>query len=768
MKTDSNSDTSDEVIKKTSFEASKRKKEVFWVLSLGTFLLLLTWFEFRLAGISQRLPFVHSIFFFGLVNFNIVLVLLLFFLIFRNVVKVFVERQSKILGSSLKSKLVLSFISFSSIPTALMLMIFVFYINSSLDKWFSVKSISVLKNSLEVNQEYIQSAKKKNYHFANEVSQQMQGLLKSSKRKKNLSIEMSRLRELYAVDAIEYYPSLFGKRTVVISKDEAIPEIPGVSLEFLKKAIQQHSEASTLQEFGDGNLVRVIVPLTKKGSGAIVVSSYIPFSLISKIDGISAAYEELKNLDPLQYPLRSIYLIVLVLMTLVIVLCATWFGFYLARQLSIPLESLGLATQRVAQGDYQPVEISTGSAEMNQLIGNFNQMMQYLDRSKSEVLQANRHLTETLERLDEHSRYIQVVLSNVTTGVISIDQNGMITTVNHHASQLLGIETDQFVGRHIKAVLPLEYYNLFKELLTSMKSHQATSLQKELRLDLGGRSIPFQLTISLLQDEKGHDLGKVVVFDDLTPVINAQRAAAWTEVARRIAHEIKNPLTPIKLSAQRLEKKFGSQIQDPAFANSIKMIIQQTDELKTLVNEFHHFARLPQLKAQLGSLNQCVDDALVLFRTAHKDVEIQFKPDASLPHFLFDPDQMKRVMLNLVDNAVAAVENQHQAKIEVITNYNEELKLAKVSVIDNGMGISEENRQRIFEPYFSTKESGTGLGLAIVKRIIEDHSGFIRALAHKPRGTKFVIELPIQETQFHKKVDSELDFQEQSNSKGVI
>ena len=730
------------LIGSTPVETKKRRKELMLVFFLSGLLLFLTLFEFRLAGISQQLPFGHSIFFFGLVNFNVILVLLLFFLIFRNVVKVFVERQNKLIGSSLKSKLIVSFVAFSSIPTALMLMIFVFYINSSLDKWFSVKSISVLKNSLEVNQEYIISAKKKNYHFANQVAHN----LRTNHPRSEITRQMQSLREIYAVDAIEYYPSMFGQRTLVLSKDESIPNIPAVSVEFLKKGIMQNSEGSTIQEFGEGNLVRVIVPMASS-KGAIVISSFIPFSLISKIDGITAAYDELKNLDPLQYPLKSIYIIVLVLMTLVIVLCATWFGFYLARQLSVPIESLGFATQRVSQGDYQAVAITSGSAEINQLIGNFNEMMVHLDRSKKEVLQANKHLTETLERLDEHSRYVQVVLSNVTTGVISVDQSGVITTVNRHASQLLGIDSEIFVGRHLRTVLPKDYYQLFKDLLKSMREHNATSLQKEIRLDLAGRSIPFQLTLSILLDEKGNDLGKVIVFDDLTPVINAQRAAAWTEVARRIAHEIKNPLTPIKLSAQRLQKKFGAQIQDPAFVTCINMIIQQTDELKALVNEFHNFARLPQLKLSLASLHKTVDDALILFRTAHKDLEIVFEEDPGLPIFIFDADQMKRVIVNIVDNAIAATHGQVDPKIILRTQYDSQLRLVRLSIADNGSGINEENRTHIFEPYFSTKESGTGLGLAIVKRIIEDHNGFIRAIPNEGNGTKIIIELPVVETQ---------------------
>lgn len=729
-----------EAMPEASQEARKRKREVVAALMLGLIFFLLTWFEFKLLGISQQLPFVHSIFFFGLVNFNIIILLLLFFLIFRNIVKVFVERRGRVIGSSLKAKLIAAFVAFASVPTGLMFLVSVFYINSSFDKWFSVRMASVLKNSLEVNQEYIFSAKKKNYHFASQIA----GAIKSTPSGKPLDRQLEQLRDRYSLDSVEYYPGLFGGRSFSLSKDESLPEIPPVSLEFLRKGISQRSEASTIHHFGEGNLVRVIVPVVRNGErGALVVSSFIPISLISKMDDISAAHDEFRNLNPLQYPLKSIYLVILVLMTLVILLCATWFGFYLARQLSIPLQTLGLATRRVSQGDYRPVELTSGSAEISQLIRNFNQMTANLDRSKKEVLEANKNLTDTLERLDEHSRYVHVVLSNVTTGVISVDQHGVITTINRHAGQLLGIDPQQFIGRPVRQVLSEKYYKMFSDLLLTMRENSAETLQKEIRLDIGGRTIPLQMSLSVLQDERGHDLGKVLVFDDLTMLVNAQRAAAWTEVARRIAHEIKNPLTPIKLSAQRLEKKFGKQIQDPAFSSCIGMIIQQTDDLKRLVNEFSNFARLPQARPMMGSLNRAIEEALELFQTAHRDVQFRFEKDSLLPEFKFDADQIKRVLINLLDNAVAALQDPQAGKVVIRTQYDSLLKLVRISVFDNGVGIAESDLDRVFEPYFSTKESGTGLGLAIVKRIVEDHNGFIRAVANEPNGTKMIIELPV-------------------------
>ncbi|MBO9667989.1 MAG: PAS domain-containing protein [Bdellovibrio sp.] len=709
-------------------EFKKRRREILIVLVVSFLFVLLTWFEIRLFATSQQLPFVHSIFFFGLVNFNIILLLLLLFMIFRNVVKVFVERQGKIFGSSLKAKLIAAFVAFSFIPTVLMFIISVFYINSSFDKWFSAKMAGVLKSSIEVTNAYYFNAKKKNYHFAHQIADAVRPLHNN----KDIQKKVEDLRKEFALDAVEYYPSLFGKRVVVSAEDDTVPTVPAVSLEFLQKGIKVQAEASIIHQFGDGNLVRVIVPV-KEGSdrGAIVVSSFLPLSLVSKMDDISTAYDEFRDINPLEYPLKSIYLIILVLMTFVILLAATWFGFYLAKQLSIPIVQLGRATRRVAGGDYTPLQIKSGSEEINDLISSFNQMTVTLEK--------------TLEELDQHAQYTDTVLRNVNTGVISVDQAGRISTINRHAAHLLKVDPERYIGKSVRELLTLEYFRTFAELLKTMQDHKIESIQKEFRLNVQGEAIPLQMSLSILKDEKGEEVGKVLVFDDMTPIVNAQRSAAWTEVARRIAHEIKNPLTPIKLSAERLQRKFGATITDPAFSECTTMIVKQVDGLKNLVNEFSNFARLPQARPVVANFNKVVEESLGLYRQAHPNVTFDFIQDFELPEFKFDPDQIRRVLVNLVDNAVAAVAKESQPSVQIVTRYDRDIKTMRLTVSDNGDGVSAEQRNRIFEPYYSTKEGGTGLGLAIVKRIIEDHNGFIRATANDPKGMRMVIEMPVNE-----------------------
>ncbi len=707
-------------------EERKRKREIVFIFFLSFLVVFLTWFEIRLFSISQQLPFVHSIFFFGLVNLNIILLLLLLFLIFRNVVKVFVERRGKIFGSSLKSKLIAAFVAFSTIPTLLLLVISVFYINTSFDKWFSLKMVGVLKSSLEIQNSYYFNAKKRNYHFAYEIVKDLQ----NPRNQKALQTTLEILRKRYSLDAIEIYSSIDGERIYSMTTDESLYHLPLAETDFLQKGILKKVESSTIHQFGDGNLVRVILPLkNSKPQKALVVSSFVPLSLTSQMTDVSSAYEEFRDVNPLESPLKSIYIIVLLMMTLVILFAAVWFGFYLAKQIATPLVQLGRAVKKVAGGDYSPVEVTSGSEEIIYLVENFNQMTENLD--------------VTTAQLQETIKYVEVVLGHISTGVISVDKKGIVSTVNRHAADLLKIKPEQYIGRPVRELLTSEYFRLFAELLKSMQEYRLETIRREITVNVDGESLPLSLNLSILKDSEGEEIGKVLVFDDLSPIVSAQRAVAWTEVARRIAHEIKNPLTPIKLAAERLHRKFSDQIVDPAFKDCIQVIVHQVDDMKNLVNEFSQFARLPQAKPIPGLINEVLQQTVNLFSNAHSHVQFTTQFDAQIPVFKFDSDQLKRVLTNLVDNAVAACSKVNQPEVQILSSYDPQLKILRITVSDNGMGIPTQDRQRIFEPYFSTKEGGTGLGLSIVKRVVEDHGGYIRALPNEPQGTKMLIEIPV-------------------------
>ncbi len=713
-------------------ELSKRKREILFIFALSILLAFLIGVEVYIFRSGQNLPSSYVLFFIGLVNINLILVLLLLFLIFRNVVKVFIERRGKIFGSSLKSKLIVSFVSFSVIPTLLVFTISVFYLNSSFEKWFSQRMLSVLRNASEVIDTFIANEKKRGYEYARLSIKQINVA--------DPALRIQRLNEiriLYKLDAIEYYDSLEADRLVSQDPELNSDTVPTLNFDFLQRGIVGRDEASVIQIFGDYNLLRLMVPIDKKSdSGVLVVTKFLNLTPGSKFDDIVGAYQEFHDNSLVEYPLKSIYFIMLIVMTLVIIFAAVWFGFYLAKQLSIPLVQLGRATKRVAAGDYSPLEISSGSEEINSLIGNFNQMTNNLSSSELE-------LQQTLKNLNQYTGYVEIVLKNVSAGVISVDMNGHITTMNRRAGELLQIDPALFIGKHVRTSMSSENYKMFSNIVRFMQVNALVSLLKEQRIQVQNEVIPLSINISILVDENKSEIGRIMVFDDMTPIVNAQRAAAWTEVARRIAHEIKNPLTPIRLAAERIQKKFGAQIQDPAFSDSIKMIVNQVDDMRLLVNEFSQFARLPELKPVPAQINDVIRKTSQIYVDNHPQLKFEIVLDQTLPEFKFDPDQIKRVLVNLIENAVDAVQKIEAASVKISTEYNARLRVLRIAIADNGMGIPHRDRVRIFEPYYSTKEKGTGLGLPIVKSIIEDHSGVIRAQENSPQGTKMIIEMPI-------------------------
>lgn len=713
-------------------ELSKRKREIFFIFALSILLAFLIGVEVYIFRSGQNLPSSYVLFFIGLVNINLILVLLLLFLIFRNVVKVFIERRGKIFGSSLKSKLIASFVSFSVIPTLLVFTISVFYLNSSFEKWFSQRMLSVLRNASEVIDTFIANEKKRGYEYAHLSTRQMSAVGSKQRFQK-----LEQIRILYKLDAIEYYENLITDRIVSQDSELNSDTVPQLNFDFLQRGIVGRDEASLIQIFGDYNLLRLMVPMDKNSdSGVIVVTKFLNLTPGSKFDDIVGAYQEFHDNSLVEYPLKSIYFIMLIVMTLVIIFAAVWFGFYLAKQLSIPLVQLGRATKRVAAGDYSSLEITSGSEEINSLVGNFNQMIDNLSSSELE-------LQQTLKNLNQYTRYVEIVLKNVSAGVISVDMSGHITTMNRRAGELLQIDPAQCISKHVRSSMSEDNYKLFSNIVKLMQENSLMTLQREVRIQINKEVIPLSIHISLLVSEDHVEIGRIMVFDDMTPIVNAQRAAAWTEVARRIAHEIKNPLTPIRLAAERMAKKFGGQIQDPAFQDCIRMIVNQVDDMRLLVNEFSQFARLPELKLIPGQMNEVVKNTAQIYLDNHPEIQMIITLDPLLPEFKFDPDQIKRVLINLIENAIDAIQAEAKPQITVSTEYNSKFRVLKITIADNGIGIPQRDRVRIFEPYYSTKEKGTGLGLPIVKSIVEDHGGVLRALENLPTGSRMQIEIPI-------------------------
>ncbi len=731
-------------------ELKKRKKERLLIIALSLFFVGLVFLTYRVFTHNEFFAIKNSVLFFALVNFNIILVLFIIFLIFRNIVKAYSESPRSIFGNSLKTKLITAFISFSFIPTVIMLLISIFYINNSFEKWFSQNTTNVLKSSLEVVNEYYKSEEERNISAGDYFLESYLPKLTGEKVELKYRIKERRVvteddlltfRESMGFDGIELYiDGDFSAKSFSPEFDfNKLKSINEASISEIKKT---GSVKSYLDIYGEGSFVRTLLSKDQnKKSYTVIVSKFIPVAFGSRRQEISEAYKNLSHEDPVSYPLKSVYVFILVLMTSVVMLGATWFGFYLAKQISVPLELLGETANSVAKGEYHHLEVQTGSPEINQLIGDFNKMTTQLETKDIDLREANTSLRKTLVNLDEGRRYIQVVLSDVSTGVVSVNSRGVITMVNKHAEEVLELKKESLVGNHYLKVLEKKYSQVFEDMFNQIKRTKKNKTEREINLGLKEHDPkPVKVTLSLLSDDTNSDLGFVVTFDDLTNVLKAQRVTAWTEVAKRIAHEVKNPLTPISLSAQRLRKKFSKDITDPAFNESIEMIIDQTENLKNMVNEFSEFSRLPKTNKRSNEINQVIKSSLMVFQEAHKAIDFNLKLTEPMA-FLFDKAQMNRVLINIVGNAVAAVADKKEASVLIATKKNN--NEIEISIKDNGPGIDKKIVDKIFEPYVTTKKKGTGLGLSIVKRIIEDHEGDIKAYSNINEGTEVVIRLPL-------------------------
>ena len=724
-------------------ELKKRRRERFIMVVLGILAITFTLLASQFFN-KNDLPLSTNIFVYGLTSINVILIILLLFLIIRNVVKLFYEHRRGIIGSKLRTKLVATFVGLSLIPTILLFLFAVNFLSYSMEFWFNIKIGDALNRSLEVAQVYYQQMEEQAKFNARQISADItKNHLYESERVEYLKSFIGQRQKNYKVGMVEAYFD-FQKERMVFT-DAEHPELVPVTLDpKMTEDIYSGKEESTVQATNIGDAVVGIVPVfsntvPSEVIGRVSVSYVIPKGFVDKLRSIADASEQYGKIKLLKNPIKSNYLITLSIVTLVIIFLATWFGLTLAKGITDPIQDLVQATNRITQGDLDSRIDIEADDEIGLLVKSFNQMTKDLKKSKNSVEEANINL-------EQRRKYMETVLRNVSAGVISVDKAGMITTINRAAEKMFDIKSEKVLFQNYRDLMIPEHLSLVDEFLQEMKENNDNLLEKQLEVMLKDKALTVLLTITTIQDEEGNDSGIVVVFEDLTQLQKAERAAAWREVARRMAHEIKNPLTPVQLSAQRLQRKYGDKLgeEGSVFKECTQTIIDQVEVLKNLVNEFSRYARMPVTSPALNDLNAVVAEAVSLFQDAHKDIAFEFKPAEALPKFDLDAEQINRVMINLLDNAVAAI-NKKNGRIEITLSYDEQHRKATVTVADDGAGVPSSNKRKVFEPYFSTKKLGTGLGLAIVSSIISDHHGQVSVADNNPTGTIVSFQLPVSE-----------------------
>jgi two-component system nitrogen regulation sensor histidine kinase NtrY len=729
-----------------SAEMRRRRREriIIAVTILG--IVLLTFLETSLFSKETLVPDFRDVVMFGLININIILVLLLIFLIVRNVVKLVYERRRGILGSKLRTKLVAAFVTLSLVPTFILFLVATNFLSYSIDNWFNIRVGGALNLSLEVAQNYYQQTADNVKYYADQLSVDItKNRLYEKERFDYLRSLIEQRQRIFKLGLIEI---IFNEeKEKLVFKDPSNPDIPELGFSpKLREDIRAGKHFTTMQSVGLGDFIRGVAPVyVTSGSsvviGAVVVNCYVPKGLVDKMTTISRINEEYKQFKLLKNPIKTSYIVILFVVTLLIIFSATWFGFYLAKGITEPVQDLAEATHAIAQGNLDYKINVVADDEIGVLVNSFNRMTDDLKVSKESLEQANMNL-------EQRRTYMETVLRNVSAGVVAVDRDGVITTVNSAAERLLDVKAEKVLNQRYEEVLQPGHLDLVREILTKITGEETGYVEKQVHLTLKDRALTLLVTTTVLLDDDNNYMGMVVVFEDITQLQRAERIAAWREVARRIAHEIKNPLTPIQLSAQRLQKKFGDKIQDdgPVFMECTRTIINQVDVLKNLVNEFSRYARMPVATLTPNDLNAVIRDSVVLYQDAHKEVVFDYQPDPDLPTVRLDAEQIKRVMINLLDNAVAAL-SRDSGRIEVKTSYDRAHRRVRVEVRDNGTGVSPVDKVKMFEPYYSTKKSGSGLGLAIVSSIIAEHRGSVTASDNVPNGTVVVFELPLEQVE---------------------
>lgn len=731
----------------TKQDRKRQKREVILIIGIIAIVALMTFAGSRWIHFGSAIPISNTILMFILTNINLLLVILLIFLVVRNLVKLLYDRKRKVMGAKLRTRLVVAFISLTLLPASVLFIFSITFITKSIDSWFTVPVEQALDNSLRVGRRLYAAAEENHRFFLEKISYDLKAkTLLDPKNEKELSRYTQVTQRAYNLDAVEIYSAKAQRLSLSISPKIIHVALPTVSADDLQKDIHPKGVRSISEINESGELFRTIgtVPFGTKPTEAeayVVLTHVIPTGLSESMASISKGFEEYQQIELLKRPIQITYYITLTIVALLVAFCAIWFGFYLAKSITIPIMELAEGTRRVAEGDLQFNIAPVADDEIGTLVDSFNQMTRDL-RTGREQLELSAHkLQEQNVEIEARRNYMEIVLRSVSAGVITMDAGGIVTTINTSAKKMLNIGSEDVINKSYKYLLRGQRLDLANEIVETVTGSKGGTVETPLRLTIDGRPKSFMVHVTALKDDSGRHLGIVMVFDDLTDLEKAQRMAAWREVARRIAHEVKNPLTPITLSAQRLKRKYSGQLNEPVFDECTKMIIDHVDLIRNLVNEFSSFARFPAANPKPATLPPIIEETVALYRQGHYHIKFKLEISDTIPILNLDRQQIKQAIINLLDNAIGAVEKNGTITIQLA--HDPILNRVRIEVADNGVGISDEDKTRLFEPYFSTKRTGMGLGLTIVSTIVADHHGMISVQDNKPKGAKFVIELPV-------------------------
>lgn len=728
----------------------RRRRGLLWVLGITVLLLLaiIVSQQLWLWTVVKPDTAADALVLYALSTLNFVAFFVFLFIFVRNLLKLRRERKERQLGSKVKTRLLVYFISISFLPITAMAVFSYLFLNRSLEKWFYVLPDEIVRQATELKRETLTNQQ--------QALQDTASLLVMLLNQQPFEQRQATIDQIVASGQLVGIEVVSNDGTIVVRSRAKLAADDAARLDKLFNEARAF-RGPTGFNLADGREFDVIaVPLSNSELLIIAPQKRANTNLTDAVSGSERDYQDLVRK---QRRVRLLGLSTLGLMTLILLFASSWIAIYLARGIATPIKALAEASNEIARGNLSHRVTTVADDELALLAASFNQMTTQLEENRRRIEAGAAELRDTNLALRERRNYIETVLQSLTTGVVSVDENDCVTTLNAAASRMLGLANKNWDDPKLSTLIGSEDWIVVDRLLRRARRTGQATEQTQLEGSANGSgALPVAMTATALRNSGSPRRGVVLVIEDLSELLAAQRAAAWSEVARRMAHEIKNPLTPIQLSAERIAKSYlrmaangngtGADIIDE---NRVAAVISECTEtisrevagLKAMVDEFSRFARLPATRLESANLNDVISQAVGLYQERLEGIRIELKLDPDLPSTLLDVEQIKRVFVNLIDNAIEALFTTNDRRITITTSHNAERSVVNAEVADTGQGIEPEDFRRLFQPYFSRRDSGTGLGLAIVQQIIIEHGGRIRAEKNHPRGAKFLIELGV-------------------------
>jgi two-component system nitrogen regulation sensor histidine kinase NtrY len=699
-----------------------------------------------LAGQSSSLApdFLTEFVLYALLVTDVAMLAALTFVLARNIVKLVVEHRRALPFARFRVKLVAVLLGMTLIPAVLVLIVGSELIRTSVDRWFDAPMEEALSSATAVAGDLYQERQTRVRDAARRAADALAGMDLAAIEAGTVALPTLLASARDGEPAVHLF-----RRTDagVVRVGASVSSGPAAdtALRLAQGAIDRHAEAGANDRLDNArDLMGLAVPLPGadgQPAGAVVATDVLGGEVALRARRVTGAYEAYQQARVLRQPLTAVYLSFFVMLTLLILVAATWMGLYLAKRITRPVQMLAAAAREIGAGHLDHRLVRETADEFGSLIDAFNSMATELAANRRRLERTALDVERKHQDVEARRRYIETILERVATGVISVDETGALRTVNPAAARLLGLAGD-LSNRPVAAIFGHGELRPLADLIEEAARSRKEVRPREIGMTLDGRELHLSVVTTPLVSADGQAEGVVLVFDDVTPLIRAQKVAAWREVARRLAHEIKNPLTPIQLCAERLRRHFsGAPDATRALVDECTTtIVGEVDSLKGLVDEFAQFARMPAPRAVPTDLHRLVNDVLALNDGLLTDVRVTRRFAGDLPPVSADPEQIRRVVQNVMDNAIEAMDRKGEISVE--TEHDAGHSLVRLVIADQGPGIPASEREKLFLPYYSTKRRGSGLGLAIVRRIVAEHGGSIDLSDNTPTGTRFAIELP--------------------------